>query len=100
MEESIFCICGEILGKDRLFYLQGDCIMKEMEKKHEKVDSIVNSNVRKRELKRDRYNVPEELDYTSAASACDCTGLIPRGSLQDLMLDEYHEIYPFGSPEI
>lgn len=64
--------------------------MKDVERKPEISDSGAGK----------RYHVPEELDYTSATSSCDCTGLIPQGRMREEVLNDYHEIYPFGSPEI
>ena len=51
------------------------------------------------EDERDRYHVREDTDYMSAASAHDCTGLIPGGTAEQGWLDLYHEIYPFGTPQ-
>ena len=46
------------------------------------------------------YNIPEDQDYTSAASACDCTGLIPACTGKEEELSAYKDLYPFGQPEL
>lgn len=46
------------------------------------------------------YNIPEDQDYTGAASACDCTGLVPSGTGKPDELATYKELYPFGQPEL
>lgn len=51
-------------------------------------------------MKDEDYNIPEDQDYTSAASAYDCTGLIPAGTVHEKTLEAYHELYPFGAPEM
>lgn len=37
----------------------------------------------------------EEYDYLKAASAQDCTGLIPSGIQDDGKIENYEELYPF-----
>ena len=49
-------------------------------------------------MKDEDYNIPEDQDYTSAASAFDCTGLVPSGTGKPEELAAYKELYPFGQP--
>lgn len=49
---------------------------------------------------RSDYNISENTDYLTSASSNDCTGLIPAGITGKAMLDAYHELYPFGTPEV
>ena len=51
-------------------------------------------------MKDEDYNIPEDQDYTSAASAYDCTGLVPSGTGKPEELAAYKELYPFGQPEL
>lgn len=51
-------------------------------------------------MKEEDYNIPEDQDYISAASAYDCTGLIPSGTVGEEDLRAYKELYPFGQPEL
>ena len=51
-------------------------------------------------MKDEDYNIPEDQDYTGAASAYDCTGLIPSGTGKPEELAAYKELYPFGQPEM
>lgn len=37
----------------------------------------------------------EEYRYLRPASTQDCTGLIPEGSVDEQMLEDYEELYPF-----
>ena len=49
-------------------------------------------------MKDEDYNIPEDQDYTGAASAFDCTGLVPSGTGKPEELAAYKELYPFGQP--
>ena len=51
-------------------------------------------------IKDEDYNIPDDQDYTSAASAYDCTGLVPSGTGKPEELAAYKELYPFGQPEL
>ena len=51
-------------------------------------------------MKDEDYNIPEDQDYTSAASAYDCTGLVPSGTGKPEELSVYKQLYPFGQPEL
>ena len=51
-------------------------------------------------MKDEDYNIHEDQDYTSAASAYDCTGLVPSGTGKPEELAAYRELYPFGQPEL
>lgn len=51
-------------------------------------------------MKDEDYNIPEDQDYTAAASAYDCTGLVPSGTGKPEELAAYRELYPFGQPEL
>lgn len=44
-----------------------------------------------------KYNIKFE-DSLDAASASDCTGLIPSGYATEETLEEYRDIYEFGLP--
>lgn len=49
-------------------------------------------------MKDEDYNIREEDNWLSSASANDCTGLIPAGEGDERQLDRYRELYPFGQP--
>lgn len=51
-------------------------------------------------MKDEDYNIPEDQDDTAAASAYDCTGLVPSGTGKPEELAAYRELYPFGQPEL
>ena len=51
-------------------------------------------------MKDEDYNIPDDQDYTSAASAYDCTGLVRSGTGKPEELAAYRELYPFGQPEL
>ena len=51
-------------------------------------------------MKDEDYNIPEDQDYTSAASAYDCTGLVPSSTGKPEELAAYKQLYPFGQPEL
>ena len=51
-------------------------------------------------MKDEDYNIPEDQDYASAASAYDCTGLVPSGTGKLEELAAYKQLYPFGQPEL
>ncbi len=38
---------------------------------------------------------PMEYDYLKASSVQDCTGLIPRGIMDESEIENYEEVYPF-----
>lgn len=38
---------------------------------------------------------PMEYDYLKASSVQDCTGLIPRGIMDESEVENYEEVYPF-----
>ncbi len=48
----------------------------------------------------DDYPLEDEEDlYGTAASAYDCTGLIPRGIKSGEELESYDDVYPMGADE-
>ncbi|MDD2978395.1 MAG: hypothetical protein PHN80_00340 [Hespellia sp.] len=51
--------------------------------------------------KDENERIIDAFDYlANAASANDCTGLIPEGECKEEELERYQEIYKFGAPPI
>ena len=49
----------------------------------------------------DPKGLDKDFDYlTNAASACDCTGLIPANPERDGALESYQEVYAYQPPKI
>ena len=63
------------------------------------MDNLKKRQIAEEDNRRERCDTAENWNAVSAASAHDCTGLIPGGSAEQGWLDLYHEIYPFGTPE-
>lgn len=51
-------------------------------------------------MKKDKYNIDSDADYLEAASATDCTGLIPRQVQSEDELDSYKNICKFSPTQI
>ncbi|MDD3404195.1 MAG: hypothetical protein PHQ72_12740 [Hespellia sp.] len=60
--------------------------------------------MKKKDMKKvseENQQMIDEFDYmANAASATDCTGLIPAGECEEEELDRYQSIYKFGAPTI
>ena len=46
-------------------------------------------------MKKDKYNIPENMDYLSAISSQEFTGLVPSGKGKPKELEDYAELFPF-----
>ena len=51
-------------------------------------------------MKKDKYNISDTQDYLEAASANDCTGLIPTGITEEEELEAYEAIYRFSPAQL
>ena len=48
---------------------------------------------------KENQEIIDAFDYLgNAASAGDCTGLIPEGDTKEKEIEEYQDVYRFGSP--
>lgn len=50
---------------------------------------------------KENQKIIDNYDYlTKAASACDCTGLIPSLPVSEAELESYNELYQYQSPSV